>query len=94
MSNRREKAKEALAKQHWQLEKQEIERNRLYEQRQFYLKISDVLFDIGKLVFGGVLIGGLFESFEHPIWLYVIGSIVFIGLMSYGTILFKKGIKK
>ena len=60
----------------------------------FYLKASDITFDLGKLVFGGVLIGGLFESVTNPLLLYTAGFIIFSLLMLFGYILFKIGNNK
>lgn len=60
----------------------------------FYLKASDITFDLGKLVFGGVLIGGLFESVTNPFLLYTAGFIIFSLLMLLGYILFKIGNNK
>lgn len=91
MSKRREKAKAQLNSQLMIAERMQ---NQIYEQKQFYLKIADVLFDFGKLVFGGVLIGGLFEDFEHPLWLYAIGILSFVGLMFFGIKTLRKGLKK
>lgn len=94
MSKRREKTKEPVVKLHRQLELQEQERKRITERKRLYTKVGDTLLDLGKLVFGGVLIGGLFEDFQHPYWLYSLGALTFIALMYYGMYLFKKGTKK
>ncbi|MBQ8989539.1 MAG: hypothetical protein IJ067_07595 [Prevotella sp.] len=94
MSKRRERAKAQTAQLNQQLVIAKEKRNQIYEQKQFDLKIADVLFDFGKLVFGGVLIGGLFEDFEHPYWLYAIGISALVILMRLGIRFYKKGIKK
>ena len=49
---------------------------------------------MGKLVFGGVIIGGVFEEVAYPEYLFSIGIIGFIFLMWIGTIYFNKGIKE
>ena len=38
--------------------------------------------------------GGVFEDMEHPIYLYVIGIIGFLFLLSIGTKYYNKGIKE
>lgn len=61
------------------------------EKKSFYPKASDISFDLGKLVFGGVLIAGLFENVQNPFLLYTAGFIIFALLMLLGYILFKIG---
>lgn len=74
--------------------KQNNNRNVNDEGESFYLKASDIIFDLGKLVFGGVLIGGLFESVENRFLLYTAGFIIFFLFMVFGYILFKIGNNK
>ena len=62
------------------------------KQQSFYPKASDIVFDLGKLVFGGVLVGGLFETVANPFLLYTVGFIIFLLLMLLGYILFKLGV--
>lgn len=65
-----------------------------YEKETFHLKASDITFDLAKLVFGGVLIGGIFESVANPFLLYTAGFLIFSLLMFLGYILFKVGNNK
>ena len=69
-------------------EKLERERKKLRE------KQSEILFDLGKLVFGGVIVGGVFEKPEMPIALYLSGLFAFIILMLWGYYLYAKSIKE
>ena len=57
-------------------------------------KQSEILFDLGKLVFGGVIVGGVFEKPEFPIALYLSGISTFIILMLWGYYLYVKSIKE
>jgi len=59
-----------------------------------YLRYAEVFTDLAKLVFGGIIIGGVFEDMEHPIYLYVIGIVGFLFLLSIGTKYYNKGIKE
>ena len=63
-------------------------------QETFYLKASDITFDLAKLVFGGALIGGIFENVANPFLLYTAGFLIFSLLMFLGYILFKIGNNK
>jgi hypothetical protein len=58
------------------------------------LRIASILTDMGKLVFVGVIIGGVFEEVAYPEYLFSIGIVGFIFLMWIGTIYFNKGIKE
>jgi hypothetical protein len=49
---------------------------------------------LAKLVFGGVIIGGIFEEMKHPVYLYAIGIVVFLLLIRIGNIYFKRGINE
>lgn len=94
MNKRRGRAKVQNEMLNRQLIITKQEQNRITEQKILYIKVGNLLLDLGKLVFGGVLIGGLFEDFKHPNWLYGLGALSFIAFMYYGTSLFIKGTKK
>lgn len=56
----------------------------------FYL-CSVNMFDIAKLIFGGVVIGSLIEAKENWIYLLLVGSIMFFVLLWIGNKYFNKG---
>lgn len=87
MSARRGKSKQRLQPQ---LNKQleavgEDKKNELIRKRCLYKKMGDHFITLGNLVFGGVLIGGLFEETDSPMLLNVIGTIscVFLFYLGY-----------
>lgn len=92
MSTRRERAKAPTTQLNKQLvEASEAERL-MRERRQEDLRYADIYTDLAKLVFGGVIIGGIFEEMKHPFYLYAIGILVFLLLIRIGNIYFKRGI--
>ncbi len=94
MSTRRERAKEPIAKLNKQLIAAD-EATKIYRENcKKNLRFADILTDMGKLVFGGVIIGGLFEKVEYPEYLFPIGIFGFVLLMWIGTVYFNKGIKE
>lgn len=58
------------------------------------LRYADIFTNLANLVFGGIIIGGVFEKMEHPIWLYLIGISVFLLLMRIGNKYYSRGIKE
>ena len=67
MSTRRERAKELTAKQNKQLADLEFIRKQNSIERSLYLWKSKFLMDLTKLVFAGVLIGGIFQPVSYPV---------------------------
>ena len=57
----------------------------------FYLKMSDAAINMAMLVFGGVLLGRIFEDVDDPLLLYWLGIGGFAALMIFAYILFKIG---
>jgi len=45
---------------------------------------------MAKLVFAGVIVGGVFEKVEEPLILYGIGFVVLLGFLCVGYIFVKK----
>ena len=94
MSNRREKAKAPTVQLNKQLVAAEESARIFRENSKKNLRYAEVFTDLAKLVFGGVIIGGVFEEMEHPIYLYTIGILGFLFLMWIGTMYYNKGIKE
>jgi len=51
-------------------------------------ELGKVFIDIAKLVIGGVILAGLMRQDIPPVFLFVIGSIVTILMISAGLVLF------
>lgn len=94
MSTRRGKAKAKTCQLNKQLMAAEVAAKIFRENCKKNLRIASILTDMGKLVFGGVIIGGVFEEVAYPEYLFSIGIVGFIFLMWIGTIYFNKGIKE
>ena len=94
MSTRRERAKAPTAQLNKQLAEASEAERLMRERRQEDLRDADIYTDLAKLVFGGVIIGGIFEEMKHPVYLYAIGVVVFLLLIRIGNIYFKRGIIK
>ena len=62
MSTRRERAKGPAAALNKQLAEMEAERKRIAFERSIALWKSEMATDLAKLVFGGVVIGGIYQS--------------------------------
>ena len=95
MSARREKQKKQLPQLNKQLETPEktgIKSRQL--KRKLQKKMGDNSFLLGNLVFGGVLIGGIFQELNSPVLHFLIGTIVFVLFYMIGYILYKQGIKE
>ena len=94
MTTRRERAKAPVSQLNKQLADAEITARIFRENRKKNLRYAEVFTDLAKLVFGGVIIGGIFEEMSHPIYLFAIGIFGFLLLMWIGTIYYNKGIKE
>jgi uncharacterized membrane protein YraQ (UPF0718 family) len=93
MSTRRERAKELTAKQNKQLADLEFIRKQNSIERSLYLWKSKFLMDLTKLVFAGVLIGGIFQPVSYPVLLYVGGTALFATFLLVGYKYYKRAIK-
>jgi uncharacterized membrane protein YraQ (UPF0718 family) len=93
MSTRRERAKEPTTKQNKQLAELEFIRKQNSIERSLYLWKSKFLMDLTKLVFAGVLIGGIFQPVSYPVLLYVGGTALFTTFLLVGYRYYKRAIK-
>lgn len=61
--------------------------------RKVYLKASDFLLDMAKLVFAGIILTGLVNLDVDKIYLFVFGILLTIVLSLWGYLMFIRGIK-
>jgi len=61
--------------------------------RKVYLKASDFLLDMAKLVFAGIILTGLVNFDVDKVYLFIFGVSLTIALSIWGYILFIRGIK-
>ena len=94
MSTRRERAKEPAVRLNKQLEEMDALKKIHSENQKKNLRYADIFTNRANLVFGGIIIGGVFENMEHPIYLYLIGFSVFFILIWLGNVYYNKGIKE
>ena len=59
----------------------------------FYLKVSDFLLDLAKLVFGGIILTGIIDLDLEKAWLFSIGAAVAISLAIWGFRVYNRGMK-
>ena len=57
--------------------------------RWFAEKLGDVLLDMAKLVFGGVILAGIMESDVNLYWLFGIGGVITIWMIITGFIVLR-----
>ena len=93
MSTRPEKAKEPTTRLNKQLAEMEYARKQNSIDRSLYLWKSKFLTDLTKLVFAGVLIGGIFQPVSYPVLLYVGGTALFAIFLLVGYRYYKRAIK-
>lgn len=93
MSTRRERAKAPAAQLNRQLDEMEYARKQNSIERSLYLWKSKFLTDLTKLVFAGVLIGGIFQPVSYPVLLYVGGTALFATFLLVGYRYYKRAIK-
>lgn len=65
-----------------------------HQARELDIWKSEVLTDLAKLIFAGVIIGGIFENVETPVVLYGSGVLGFTIALSLGYMYYKRGISK
>ena len=63
------------------------------EQKFLYSKRSELMFTLGDLIFGGILVGGLFKEGFFPYLLYSIGVLVFLVLYLWEYYSYKKNLR-
>ena len=61
--------------------------------RKFYLKLSDFILDLAKLIFGGIILTGIIDLQINKALLFVTGSVVAAVLAIWGFVLFNRGTK-
>ena len=88
--NRQKKQNQQL---HSQLELAEEAREARERQRAFYLKASDFLLDLAKLVFGGIILTGIIDLQLDKVWLFSVGTIVAAGLGIWGFRVYNRGMR-
>lgn len=93
MSASRNKQKQQNQQLHSDLEYAEQIREVRERQKAFYLKASDFLLDLAKLVFGGIILTGIIDLDLDKVWLFSVGAIVAAALASWGFNIFKRGMK-
>ena len=91
MSANRNKQKQQNQQLHSDLEYAEQIREVRERQKAFYLKVSDFLLDLAKLVFGGIILTGIIDLDLDKVWLFSVGAIVATGLAVWGFGIFKRG---
>ena len=92
MNASRNKNKEANKQQHQTLAAAEAIVKRKKKTKALREKKGDILIDLGKLVFGGVIVGGVFEHPEMPIFYYVMGVLAFVSLLLWGIYIYDKSL--
>lgn len=86
MSANRNKQKQQNQQLHSSLDYAEQIREARERQKAFYLKVSDFLLDLAKLVFGGIILTGIIDLNLNKVWLFSVGAIVAAALASWGSI--------
>ena len=93
MSANRNKQKQQNQQLHSSLDYAEQIREARERQKAFYLKVSDFLLDLAKLVFGGIILTGIIDLNLNKVWLFSVGAIVAAALASWGFNIYKRGMK-
>jgi uncharacterized membrane protein YraQ (UPF0718 family) len=94
MSTRRERAKAPAAQLNQQLAVAEkvaqCERLRKEKQKNLNRWAGELFTDMAKLVFAGVIIGGVFEKVDNPLLLYGAGFTFLVVFLYIGYVFIKK----
>lgn len=61
--------------------------------KKVYLKMSDLFFDLGKLVFAGIILTGIVNMDVNSVALFAIGGIVTLILIVAGYLFFIRSLK-
>jgi len=77
-----------------QLQASEEAAKKRNRQRVFRKKHSEILFGLGNLIFGGAIIGGLFQEQISPLPLYIGASVAFCLVMGWGYYFYGKSINE
>ena len=76
MNTTRNRQKQQTSRLHSQLERAEDLREMRERQKALYLKVSDFLLDLAKLVFGGIILTGIIDLNLDKVWLFCLGASV------------------
>ena len=94
MSTRRERAKAPNVQLNKQLvavqESAQLKELREEKRKNLNLWVSGLFTDMAKLVFAGVIIGGVFEKVEEPLLLYGTGFIFLAVFLFVGYVFIKR----
>ena len=93
MSANRNKQKQQNSQLQSSLQHAEAVRDARARQKAFYLKVSDFLLDLAKLVFGGIILTGIIDLDLNKVWLFSVGGIVAMGLALWGFTIYRRGQK-
>ena len=93
MSSNRNKQKQQNQQLHSSLEYAEQIREAREQQRAFYLKASDFLLDLAKLVFGGIILTGIIDLDLDKVWLFTAGATVAGIFALWGFNIYRRGLK-
>ncbi len=91
MSGNRNRQKQQNQQIHSNLEYAEQIREARQRKRAFYLKVSDFLLDLAKLVFGGIILTGIIDLDLNKVWLFSVGSIVAGLFAGWGFNIYNRG---
>lgn len=91
MSANRNKQKRQNQQIHSNLEFAEQSRIAREQKKEFYMKVSDFLLDLAKLVFGGIILTGIIDLDLDKVWLFSVGAVVASGLSAWGFSIYKRG---
>ena len=92
MTSRRDKQKQQRSQLYRQIEETEQERDRVEKEKKLLLWKSSIYTDTAKLVFAGVLLGGIFEDVSRPYLVFGSGVCVFLLCLYMGYRFYKRGI--
>ena len=88
----RNRQKEANRQLQQSLSAAEILSKRKKKTKALREKQSEILIDLGKLVFGGVIVGGVFEHPEMPLFYYCTGVLAFVILLLWGIYIYNNSL--
>ena len=89
----RNRQKQQTSRLHSQLERAEESREMRERQKALYLKVSDFLLDLAKLVFGGIILTGIIDLNLDKVWLFTVGASVAAIFICWGFTIFNRGMK-
>ena len=94
MNTTRNRQKQQTGRLHSQLERAEESREMRERQKALYLKVSDFLLDLAKLVFGGIILTGIIDLDLDKVWLFFLGGSVATIFIWWGFTIYNRGMKK